>query len=173
MPDTNKSQPEVVETLADAIWQQIQFLARSWMQYESFVPVGSNFMPMGRNESDPGGGGTGEIDEEQAALDFVLGTLREVLESDNFRILQELTRKGEQNAEELAASLKMNKLTLQERLSTLMQRGFVVRDYDRGKYRNSPAGFELAEFIRAIQTGLTERLQAELPSILGSEGKGE
>lgn len=173
MPELNKSQPELTETLADAIWQRIRFLARSWMQYESFVPVGSNFMPVGKNVPETESSVPGASDYEQIALDFVLLTLREALESENFRIISELAREGGQTAAQLAASLGMNDLTLQERLSGLMQSGFVTRDYERGSYLNSPAGSELAASIREIQTGVTRRLQAELPSILGSEKKGE
>ncbi len=173
MTEPTQSHREFIDPIADAIWQQIQFLARSWMQYDSFVAVGSNLMPVEKKDPESEAGGAGEVDDEQAALDFVLLTLRDVLETDNFRILDELARKGDQSAAELAASLKMNELTLQERLSTLMQRGFVVRDYDRGKYLNSPAGDELAAVIREIQTGVTRRIQAKLPTLLGIDKEGK
>ena len=169
MKTINQPQDPLVQSLAEAIWQRIRFLAKSWVQYDSFVHLGAGLMPSPEDaEPQSAAESSGVMDANRLALDFILLSLQDALETENFRILVSLADAGELSLSRLADLLATNELTLQERLSGLLLSGLVDKNYDHGTYVISEAGKQLAELIRNVQSRVAAIIQSELPSILGN-----
>lgn len=162
---------KISEALAAAVWQRIRFLAKSMIQYDSFVHLGESLMPK------PGETETGDTqspnqqDGEKLGLEFLLLSLSQALEVSNYRILVLIATAREIDAASLGQKTGMTELLLQERLSGLQQAGFVEKNYDTAKYGVTAAGQQLTAWIQSVNTALSQMISSELPAILGDEAE--
>lgn len=159
----------ISEALAAAVWQRIRFLAKSMMQYDSFVQLGGSLIPepgMIKSASSRKNGGK---DVEKLALEFLLLSLSQALEVTNFHILRHISTAHEISTADLIEKIALPQLVLQERLGGLQQAGFVEKNYDTAKYAITAAGQQLVEWIQKTNRELSQIISNELPIILGPD----
>ena len=161
----------VSEALAAAVWQRIRFLAKSMIQYDSFVHLGENLMPKPGEAETFDSQSTKQEDVEKLGLEFLLLSLSHALENSNYRILALIATAREIDAASLGEKTGMAELLLQERLSGLQQSGFVEKNYDTAKYGVTAAGQQLTAWIHSINTALSQLISSELPAILSDEAE--
>lgn len=158
-------------TFAGAVWQRIQFLVKSLMQYDAFA------WPEAGNRS----GAHSELDfvtrlmaaPERVALEFLLLTLRQALDIENYRLLADMNEMEMSTALALAEKRALPELILQERLTLLQQGGLVGRNYETGSYFLTPAGKNLVGAVQEMQQYLANTIREEIPKILQKKDGGQ
>ncbi len=155
--------------LAEAVWQRIRFLAKSLMQYDSFVHLSGGLMPDSDMKKATSLQKNSEQDFERIALDFLLLSLSQALEVTNFQILEKISTAREIDAGALVEKTGAPELVLQERLSGLQQAGFVEKNYDTAKYAITAAGNDVVSLIQKTGSELSQIISKELPGIMGNK----
>ncbi len=158
-------------SFADAVWQRIQFLVKSLIQYDAFA---------WSEAGDKSGAVSGHdlltsllAAPERVAQEFLLLSLRQALDIENYRLLTDINEMEVSTALALAEKRALPELILQERLSLLQQCGLVGKNYETGSYFLTPAGKNLVGAVQEMQQYLANTIREEIPKLLQKKDGGQ
>lgn len=161
-----KESCDLAETLSEAAWQRLRSLALATARYESIVPLQE--VITGEGDTETSRRDDLQNDPHALAESFLLLILRELFDPHNAAILRILaTDQNELTIEALADATGQPALAVRERISALIQSGFVQKDFDSGKIFLTSTGENVTKVLETAISNLTAKIKKELSEILG------
>lgn len=99
-----------------------------------------------------------EADRDAASLEMVLRAFRSAADPANFNILRHLVEQTSIPMSRLQGMVSMDRFSLNERLSDLIQVGLAVREIDTDHAQITDAGSAMARLLLDVQHQTSKRL---------------
>jgi hypothetical protein len=154
-----------VSPISEGLWGRLrdEILAERRLERFAFGPEGAEGPAAARLSGLAGDAGA----RAGVARDMALRALAAAADDVNFRLLSALGDAAPMALDEVARAVNLPALAVAERLGALSHAGLARRDLERDGAEATPAGRGMVRLVRTLCAGLEERLDRDLPALLG------